>query len=129
MHKILTFTTLLLSASTALAEDYSLYCIDSKGTLATQHWEVTQLKKITFEDGLMNVVTTDGTTTPLPASDIQRLIFYTEEGLTDIEDIQHDAKQPQQHEVHDLMGRPIHAVPDQLPKGLYIIDGKKTLIK
>ena len=96
--------------------------------MAAQKWEVAQLSKVTFEGDKMNVIGTDGSVTEVPIADIRKLVFFTEEGATDIKDVEKDEKETK-GEVRDLMGRLVALDRDQLPKGIYIIDGKKTLIK
>ena len=130
---LLLMATLTLGVLTTWAEDnntegFNLYYMASDGTLSTQKWEVDQLQKITFAEGKINVITIDGTSTEIPTAGIQKLVFFTEEVATDIEDIEVNG-QPAKDEVYDLMGRLITLDTDQLPKGLYIINGKKTLIK
>ena len=130
MKKILALTAgLMLTASTALADDFNLYYIANDGTLASQKWEVSSLQKITFEEGKINVIATDGTTTVLSTSDIQKLVFYTEETLTGIDEIKEGEKNTQKGKVYDLSGRRIKTDGGKLPKGFYIIDGKKAFIK
>ena len=130
---LLLMATLTLGVLTTWAEDdntegFNLYYMASDGTLTTQKWEVDQLQKITFEEGKIKVITTAGTSTEVPTAGIQKLVFFTEEGATDIEEIEVSNHQTKD-EVYDLMGRLITLDPDQLPKGIYIINGKKTLIK
>ncbi len=99
------------------------------GTVATQKWEVNKLQKITFEEGKMHVIAKDGSTTDVPTAGIQKLVFNTEKGITGIEEIQDENQNQAKEEVYDLMGRKLDIAIDQLPKGIYIIAGKKTLIK
>ena len=99
------------------------------GTLATQKWEVNKLQKITFEEGKMHVIAKDGSTTDVSTAGIQKLVFNTEKGITGIEEIQDENQNQAKEEVSDLMGRKLDIAIDQLPKGIYIIAGKKTLIK
>ena len=120
---------LALGALTAEAEDFNLYYVASDGTLATQKWEVNKLQKITFEEGKMHVIAKDGSTTDVPTAGIQKLVFNTEKGITGIEEIQDENQNQAKEEVYDLMGRKLDIAIDQLPKGIYIIAGKKTLIK
>jgi hypothetical protein len=130
MKKIFALTAgLMLTASTALAEDFNLYYIANDGTLAEQSWEVSSLQKITFEEGQINVITTGGVVTTLSTSDVKKLIFYTEETVTGIDKIKEDKKPNQTGKVYDLYGRLIKTDGDKLPKGFYIIDGKKAFIK
>ena len=130
MKKILSLMAVLaLGALTAEAEDFNLYCVAKDGTLATQKWEVNKLQKITFEEGKMKVIAKDGSTTDVPTAGIQKLVFNTEKGITGIEEIQDENQNQAKEEVYDLMGRKLDIAIDQLPKGIYIIAGKKTLIK
>ena len=120
---------LALGALTAEAEDFNLYYVASDGTLATQKWEVNKLQKITFEEGKMHVIAKDGSTTDVPTAGIQKLVFNTEKEITGIEEVQDENQNQAKEEVYDLMGRKLDIAIDQLPKGIYIIAGKKTLIK
>ena len=130
MKKMLSLMAVLaLGALTAEAEDFNLYCVAKDGTVATQKWEVNKLQKITFEEGKMHVIAKDGSTTDVPAAGIQKLVFNTEKGITGIEEIQDENQNQAKEEVYDLMGRKLDIAIDQLPKGIYIIAGKKTLIK
>ncbi len=130
MKKILSLMAVLaLGALTAEAEDFNLYCVAKDGTVATQKWEVNKLQKITFEEGKMHVIAKDGSTTDVPTAGIQKLVFNTEKGITGIEEIQDENQNQAKEEVYDLMGRKLDIAIDQLPKGIYIIAGKKTLIK
>lgn len=130
MKKILSLMAVLaLGALTAEAEDFNLYCVAKDGTVATQKWEVNKLQKVTFEEGKMHVIAKDGSTTDVPTAGIQKLVFNTEKGITGIEEIQDENQNQAKEEVYDLMGRKLDIAIDQLPKGIYIIAGKKTLIK
>lgn len=130
MKKMLSLMAVLaLGALTAEAEDFNLYYVASDGTLATQKWEVNKLQKITFEEGKMHVIAKDGSTMDVPTAGIQKLVFNTEKGITGIEEIQDENQNQAKEEVYDLMGRKLDIAIDQLPKGIYIIAGKKTLIK
>ena len=130
MKKMLSLMAVLaLGALTAEAEDFNLYCVAKDGTVATQKWEVNKLQKITFEEGKMHVIAKDGSTTDVSTAGIQKLVFNTEKGITGIEEIQDENQNQAKEEVYDLMGRKLDIAIDQLPKGIYIIAGKKTLIK
>jgi hypothetical protein len=130
MKKTFILTLVLaLGALTTKADDFNLYYVANDGALAAQKWEVNKLQKITFEEGKMNVIETDGSTTVVSLSDIQKLVFYTEEGATDIKDVRDETPEQTKEEVYDLMGRKLNIDRDQLPSGIYIIAGKKTLIK
>ena len=130
MKKMLSLMAVLaLGALTAEAEDFNLYYVAKDGTLATQKWEVNKLQKVTFEDGKMKVIATNGSSTDVSTASIQKLVFYTEQGATDIVEVQDENANQAKEEVYDLMGRKLDIAIDQLPKGIYIIAGKKTLIK
>ena len=130
MKKILSLMAVLaLGALTAEAEDFNLYYVAKDGTVATQKWEVNKLQKVTFEDGKMKVIATNGSTTDVSTASIQKLVFYTEQGATDIVEVQDENANQAKEEVYDLMGRKLDLDRDQLPSGIYIIAGKKTLIK
>ena len=130
MKKMLSLMAVLaLGALTAEAEDFNLYYVAKDGTLATQKWEENKLQKITFEEGKMHVIAKDGSTTDVSTAGIQKLVFNTEKGITGIEEIQDENQNQAKEEVSDLMGRKLDIAIDQLPKGIYIIAGKKTLIK
>lgn len=130
MKKTFILTLVLaLGALTTKANDFNLYYVANDGALAAQKWEVNKLQKITFEEGKMNVIETDGSTTVVSLSDIQKLVFYTEEGATDIKDVRDETPEQTKEDVYDLMGRKLNIDRDQLPSGIYIIAGKKTLIK
>ena len=130
MKKMLSLMAVLaLGALTAEAEDFNLYCVAKDGTVATQKWEVNKLQKVTFEEGKMKVIAKDGSSTDVPTAGIQKLVFNTEKGITGIEEIQDENQNQAKEEVYDLMGRKLDIAIDQLPKGIYIIAGKKTLIK
>ena len=130
MKKTFILTLVLaLGALTTKADDFNLYYVANDGALAAQKWEVNKLQKITFEEEKMNVIETDGSTTVVSLSDIQKLVFYTEEGATDIKDVRDETPEQTKEEVYDLMGRKLNIDRDQLPSGIYIIAGKKTLIK
>ncbi|MBO7580241.1 MAG: hypothetical protein J6T38_01790 [Bacteroidaceae bacterium] len=130
MKKVLSLiAALTLGVLTTWAEDFNLYYMTADGTLAAQKWEVNQLQKITFEEGKMNVIAADGTSTEISTAGIKKLVFFTESGVTDIEEIEEVSQDQAKDEVYDLMGRLVTLSPDQLPKGIYIINGKKTLVK
>lgn len=130
MKKTFILTLVLaLGALTTKANDFNLYYVANDGALVAQKWEVNKLQKITFEEGKMNVIETDGSTTVVSLSDIQKLVFYTEEGATDIKDVRDETPEQTKEDVYDLMGRKLNIDRDQLPSGIYIIAGKKTFIK
>ena len=113
---------------TAFADDFKLYH-DSNASSATQVEMADNLKKLTFEKGKMTVVRKDGTNTEVDLTNVKRLFFSTD--ATAIEEVKEE-KTEQKGEVYDLMGRKLNfdlSKGQTLPKGLYIIDGKKVLVK
>ena len=121
-------TLVWLLGMTAFADDFKLY-YDSTASNATQVDAVDNLKKLTFEEGKMTVVRKDGTSTELDLTNVKRLFFSTDP--TAIEEVKEE-KAEQKGEVYDLMGRKLDfdlSKGQTLPKGFYIIDGKKVLVK
>ena len=110
--------------SFAFADDFNLYYDTTAGETDKKLESVTNLQKLTFKDGQMTVVRTDGTTSTLTISNIKRLFFSTAEGLTPIKDVKAE-------DIIDLMGRKLNIdlSKEKLPKGIYIKDGKKIFVK
>ncbi|MDE7117311.1 MAG: hypothetical protein K2O61_01560 [Bacteroidaceae bacterium] len=113
------------------AEDFNLYYVSTQNETNVKVEAVKQLKKVTFENGNMVVTMTDGTTKTVSLSVVQRLVFFTESGLVGIQDTHDTAPANNKHQVYDLTGRLLGNDIDvaKLPKGTYVIDGKKTLIR
>ena len=126
---------LLLCSAKAVADDFKLYYTDADGVLSANSWDVASLQKITFADGQMTLISTDGSSSSLSMSGIQKLTFFTDEGVTPIQAVQAEEGQPDssakpsRQGIYDLMGRRLSLSADQLHPGIYIINGKKTLIK
>ena len=118
--------------SFAFADDFNLYYDTTAGETDKKLESVTNLQKLTFKDGQMMVVRTDGTTSILTISNIKRLFFSTAEGLTPIKDVKaEDIIDLKKGDVYDLMGRKLNIdlSKEKLPKGIYIKDGKKIFVK
>lgn len=127
----LLIVALLLCVSVARADDFNLYY----GTTSTPSTNVkigaaSSIQKLVFKDGQMTIITQGGSETTIPVANIQRLFFSTDEtvGIEEVKS-QDSPAQYKESEVYDLTGRRINMAPDALPKGFYIIDGKKTLVK
>lgn len=131
MKKIITATAALLLGISAFADNFSLYYdyTTATGDATDKIEDVANLKKITFKDGQMVAFRKDGTTSSYSIASVQRLYFRSIEADA-IEEVKESAT-PKKGEVYDLMGRKLNIdlSKQQLPKGLYIIDGKKTLVK
>lgn len=113
----------------AFAEDYSLYFDSTNGTKSTEISPVSKLRKLTFESGKLVATYKDGTKKSTPLADIQRLFFAapSASGVEQVKDI--DAVNKAES-VYDLTGRKVSSKEGrELSKGLYIVDGKKVLIK
>lgn len=123
------FTAAFLLSTTAFADDFNLYYAATTSTTANKIEAVANLQKLTFENGTMVVIRKDGTTSTINLSSIRKLYFATEEAVG-IDDVKaNDDTTAPKGEVYDLTGRKINLDPNNLPKGLYIIDGKKKLIR
>ena len=119
-----------LLSTTAFADDFSLYYDATSSTTSTKIDAVDNLQKLTFENGTMTVIRKDGTTSTVSLSSIKKLFFSTEETVG-IEDVKTENPATRKGEVYDLTGRKISIDLNSqlLSKGLYIIDGKKKLIR
>lgn len=132
MKKVLLFLLFSVSVLTSFADDFNLYYDTTAGETDKKIESVANLQKLTFKDGQMTVVRTDGTTSILAISTIKRLFFSTTEGLTPIEDVKaEDIIDVKKGEVYDLMGRKLNIDLNKgkLPKGIYIVSGKKVFVK
>lgn len=121
------FTLFILSAlsSAAFADDFTLYYDASEGTENNKIDAVSNLQKITFEDGKMVVIRKDGSSTSTAITSVKRLFFSTEQAVG----IEAPAEQKCANEIYDLTGRKINVQStDDLTKGIYVVDGKKVLI-
>lgn len=125
MKKILTIAAALTFGASAFADDFSLYC-DTQAEAGQKVESVANLQKIIFKDGEMVVVKTDGTSFSASLKGVTRLFFSTEEAMNIDATETAEAKERM---TYDLTGRRLGTIAtDNLPKGLYIIDGKKVFI-
>lgn len=132
MKKVFLFLLFSVSVLTSFADDFNLYYDTTAGETDKKIESVANLQKLTFKDGQMTVVRTDGTTSILTISTIKRLFFSTTAGLTPIEDVKaEDIIDVKKGEVYDLMGRKLNIDLNKgkLPKGIYIVSGKKVFVK
>ena len=131
MKKTLLLFVLSFSFLVSFADDFNLYYDTKAGEENKKLESVANLQKLTFKDGQMTVVRTDGTTSTLTISTLKRLFFATTEGLTPIEDVKaEDIIDVKKGEVYDLMGRKLNIDlnKEKLPKGIYIVGGKKLYV-
>ena len=128
MKKLLALTAALSFGLSAFADDFNLY-YDLADQSANRIESVSNLQKLVFEDGNLVVVFKDGTSASLPTGGITRLYFSTETAVG-IGGLKEETA-TKKGEVHDLTGRKLNVDPDskKLPKGIYIVDGQKVIVK
>ena len=128
MKKIFTLTAALAFGLSAFADDFNLY-YDFADQTANKIESVSNLQKLVFEDGNLIVVFRDGTSASLPTESITRLYFNTET-VVGIDSAEEETA-TKKGEVYDLTGRKLSVDPGskKLPKGIYIVDGQKVIVK
>lgn len=114
---------LLAVGTMAHAEDYKYLTVGYNSE--EQSIDLGTIQKITFENGQMVVVTSEGNVS-FTQSELEKMFFSTT--ATAIEGIANDQTQTNAEGTYDLAGR---KVPQKngLRKGIYIVDGKKVVIK
>ncbi len=112
------FMALLAASTTSYADEYNYLVLDHNGTVSSVLLD--NLQKITFEDGNV-VLTTSGGKEQYPLAQMERMYFS--ETATAIKSVEEDAEKT--NVVYDLSGRKV----TKPTKGLYIVDGKKVIIK
>ena len=83
---------------------------------------------ITFNDGNM-VVSQNGTKTTLALSDLSKMFFSTTSGIQQTEN---EPATKSSDDIYDLSGRKIvnrKSVNRKYPKGIYIVGGRKVVVK
>ncbi len=122
-----------IACITAQADDFNLYYTTTGASAATNIGAAADLDKIVFTDGSIKVVKTDGTSASLEQSAIARLFFSTEKTVTGIQGAPQSScdETPADDIVKDTAGREITTRGNMksLPQGIYIINGKKIIIK
>ena len=118
----LTFIILYSSLSVLHADDYKYLTIDHNNVEKSMVLETIQ--KITFKDGQMVVTTSNGNET-FTQSELVKMFFSVEPG-TRVETVSNQEQSTEQI-LFDLSGREVNAT--QLKRGIYIVDGKKVVIK
>ena len=126
MKKLLTMATALTLGLSAFADDFNLY-YDSAEEENNKIEAVANMQKIVFEDGNLVVTLKDGTSKSIPTAGITRLFFSTETAVG-IEDL-NVATTDKKGDVYDLTGRKLNIGINELPKGIYLVNGQKVLIK
>ena len=128
MRRITTLIAALTLGLSAFADDFSLYYDSAEGK-GNKIESVSNLQKLVFEDGKLVVILKDGTSTSLPTEGMTRLFFNTEMAVG-IDNVKEETAS-KKGEVYDLTGRRLNIDLNngKLPKGIYIIDGQKVIIK
>lgn len=129
MKKIFMLVAALAFGANVFAEDYTLYYDSTNGQKGTELSAVSQLRKLTFENGKLVMTYNDGTTKSTSLADIQRMFFATPETVG-VEEVTNEIDATNVDAVYDLTGRKITVkLGENLPKGLYIVNDKKVLVK
>ena len=129
MEKLITIIA-LASCLTASADDYSLYYDTTSGSKNIEVSIVSMLQKIVFEpNGDMVAYQKDGTKRTISTSGVSRIFFSTPKAVS-VEAPEESAPIINKG-VYDLCGRKLNIdlKKDKLPRGIYIINGKKVQIK
>ena len=120
MKKLL-LMAMLAVGTTAFADDYKYMVFACNGTEEPISLET--IKKITFEGGQVIVATTDGQKS-FVQNQMEKMYFSVT--ATAIDNITSDSSKSK-GDVYDLAGRKM--VSGKLPKGIYIVEGKKVIVK
>lgn len=129
MRKIITLAVATLLSLSAFADDFNLYYDTTAGDTGKKIESIANLQKIKFENGNLVCVRTDGTTQTLAISSVRRLFFSTDTSIVAIDEVKEESADNGQDEIYDLMGRKLELSKKDLPKGIYIVNGKKLLVK
>ena len=127
MKKLLIMAMLAIG-TTAFAEDYKYLTMGYNSV--EKSIDLSTIQKITCENGNVVVTTSNGNET-FQLSEMEKMYFSSE--ATAIKGVQAEASQAEKT-VYDLAGRRISAssvysASPVLPKGVYIINGKKVVVK
>lgn len=106
----------------AYADDYKYLTIVNNSMEKSIVLETVQ--KITFKDGQMVIATSNGNET-FAQVELEKM-FFSIEPATRVEAVPNQEKTSEQM-VYDLSGREMNAI--QLKRGIYIVNGKKLVIK
>jgi hypothetical protein len=130
MKKFLMMFAAMAFTMSAFAEDYTLYYESATEGGNVEVSAVAKLQKLVFKNGVLAVTFKDGTTQTTNLSAVKRLFFATP--ATGVESVEAEDAENVKVEgaVYDLMGRKVSEnFGDNLPKGMYIVGGKKVLVK
>lgn len=85
MKKLISLTFVLMLATTAFADDYTLYIVAN----ATTNYQLNTVQKLTFENGNVVVNLKNGTKESTPISTVSRMYFDIAAAFA-VEDVNHD---------------------------------------
>ena len=117
----------LLMAISANAQDYNLYVQTADGETG---YELAALQKLTFENGKIVLTKKDGTVAQSTTLSVIKRIYFstTPVGIDEVN--ASTSQQVSKDAIYDLTGRKVTEIDiKNLPKGIYIQDGKKILVK
>lgn len=117
--KKLIIMAMLAIGTTAFAEDYKYLTMAYNSV--EQSIELATVQKITFEGGQVVVATSEGNQT-FPQSQMEKMFFS--QTPTAVKSVTAEANEAEKA-IYDLTGRRVQ----KATKGIYIIDGKKVVIK
>ncbi|MBQ7571602.1 MAG: hypothetical protein IJT19_05115 [Bacteroidaceae bacterium] len=124
--KRLLFLALLAIGTSAFAEDYKYLTMGYSNVEKSITLETIQ--KITFQNGNVVVTTSEGVET-FPLAEMEKMYFSaTATGIEEMEKVRDGENETVNGVVYDLGGRRV-SVPSVLPKGVYIRNGKKFVVK
>lgn len=125
MKRIVLMLALAATAALTISADNYNYLIVQKQDGTEQSFTALGLT-ITFANGNM-MATQNGETTTLALSELNKMFFSQEP--TGIKEVSTGMAEPTGSEVvYDLQGRKM-TVNGNLPKGIYIVNGKKVVVK
>jgi hypothetical protein len=125
--KKLFIVALLAVVATVHAEDFKYLTMGYNNVEKSITLETIQ--KITFVNGQVVVATSEGNES-FPLAQMQKMYFsQTATGIGEIEKMRDGENEKMRGEVYDLSGRKVSvpSVSSVLPKGVYIINGKKVV--
>ncbi|MBQ8047373.1 MAG: hypothetical protein IJ196_05560 [Prevotella sp.] len=123
MKKTILTTLLLMTALLGRADEYQYLAFQA--TDGTVQQIAVEGLKITFSDGKLTAVAGDDSKT-FTLSELSKMYFTNTVGINEVEA---DGQQDAVVAIYNLQGVKMDAVPDQLPKGIYIIKQNGTTKK
>lgn len=133
MQKITLTASLCLASLISHADDFNLYYEANSNTAPVKVEAATNLDKIVFTDKEVKIIDASGKSATVKKEGLTRLFFSTEKNVTSINDVMESgsANGIKDKTVRDITGRIVSNSGDTsvLPQGIYVVDGKKLIIK